>query len=81
MTIYKCTCGHKSCDQWTLDTQGSVGFDHATAMLYDAAPDLLAALQGLLTAIKPQHSLAHVFLDKAQNAARAAIAKAKGKTS
>ena len=51
------------------------------AHLIAASPELLAALQDLLTATQPQHSLAHVFLGEAQEAARAAIAKAKGKTS
>lgn len=45
MAIYKCRCGHPSCNQFTLGDQGSVGFEKPRALLYDAADDLLAALK------------------------------------
>ncbi len=41
--ITKCACGDPICDQYCLSTQGGVGFSHADALLYAAAPDLLAA--------------------------------------
>jgi len=55
----KCPCGHKSCSQYTLTTQGSVGFDLQDADLYAAAPRLhremtaaLAREAGLREALK-----------------------------
>lgn len=46
-SIEKCKCGHPACKQYTISTQGSVGFDEADARLISAAPDLLEALQAL----------------------------------
>lgn len=45
VTISKCACGDPVCGQYTLSTQGSVGFSLADATLYAAAPDLLEALR------------------------------------
>lgn len=42
--IFKCTCGDPICSQYTLSTQGGVGFSLGDARLYAAAPDLLVAL-------------------------------------
>ena len=42
--IRKCQCGDPICNQYTLSTQGSVGFLLEDATLYAAAPDLLEAL-------------------------------------
>ena len=57
--VQKCPCGHKSCSQYTLTTQGSVGFALEDADLYAAAPrlhrELTAALardEALLAALK-----------------------------
>ncbi len=36
----KCPCGDPACYQYTLTSQGSVGFDEVDAALYAAAPDL-----------------------------------------
>ena len=47
-SIHKCQCGDPICDQYTLSTQRSIGFDLATATKYAAADDLLAALEGVL---------------------------------
>lgn len=45
VTYHKCRCGHPACSQYTLSTQGGVGFDLADARLYAAASDLLSACQ------------------------------------
>ena len=68
ISYYKCACGHRACTQYTLSTQGSVGFDEADARLYAAAPDLLAALIALEREYGPQ----------TLRLAAAAIAKATG---
>lgn len=45
VTYSKCRCGDRVCKQYTLSTQGSVGFELADARLYAASPKMLAALQ------------------------------------
>ncbi len=47
-TVHKCQCGDRSCKQYVLSTQGSVGFDLETATKYAAIDDLLDALAPLL---------------------------------
>lgn len=44
-TKYKCQCSHPACKQYTISTQGTVGFDEADANLIIAAPELLEALK------------------------------------
>lgn len=39
--IHKCLCGHPSCAQFTISTQGSVGFDEADAQAIALLPELL----------------------------------------
>lgn len=46
--IRKCLCGDASCDQFRISTQGSVGFDRRTALLYANAGPLLEARDRLL---------------------------------
>jgi len=46
--VQKCPCGHKSCSQYTLATQRSVGFALEDADLYAAAPDLHRELAAAL---------------------------------
>lgn len=46
-SIHKCQCGDPNCDQYTLSTQRSIGFDLETATKYAAADDMLAALAPL----------------------------------
>ena len=48
------------------------------ARLIAAAPELLEALEAMLTASQPQHSLKHVFIGEAQELALSSIKKAKG---
>lgn len=49
--IRKCGCGDSICQQHTLSTQGSVGFDLETATLYANAGPLLDGLTRLLRQI------------------------------
>jgi hypothetical protein len=45
--IQKCSCGHPSCNQYTLSTQGGVGFSLEDATLYAAAETMRAALEAV----------------------------------
>jgi len=65
----KCPCGHKSCSQYTLTTQGSVGFDLEDADLYAAAPRLH---RELASALAREAALREALLDAAK------LAKAHG---
>lgn len=42
--------------------------------------ELIDALDDMLTASQPQHTLKHVYLEEAQEKARIALAKARGET-
>lgn len=44
-TMRECPCGHRSCKQFTISVQGSVGFDEDDAKLIIAAPKMAALLQ------------------------------------
>ncbi len=45
--ISKCPCGDKACDQYTLSTQGSVGFDRETARRYASSDAVAKRLQAM----------------------------------
>lgn len=45
--VLKCQCGHPTCKQYTLSTQGGVGFSLEDATIYAAAEDMLAALEAI----------------------------------
>lgn len=81
VTMSKCPCGHRACNQYILSTQRSAGFDESDARLYTAAPDLLEALRELI-AIDEDATIDGADLqdrvDVAWVAAKAAIAKATG---
>jgi hypothetical protein len=62
------------CDQYKIDTQGSVGFSEANARLIAAGPEMLEALYGLLDVADGGGHLTEGDCAKA----RAAIAKATG---
>jgi hypothetical protein len=47
--VVKCPCGHRACSQYTLTTQGSVGFSKANADLYAASPELYEVLSNVLS--------------------------------
>ena len=47
-TSRKCQCGSSSCNQYTLSTQGSVGFHLDDATRYAASEDLLAVCRQLV---------------------------------
>lgn len=49
--VLKCQCGDPICRQYTLSTQGPVGFTLEEATLYAAAKDLRDALENLTIAI------------------------------
>lgn len=51
-TVEKCPCGHRGCDQYTLSTQRSVGFDLETATLYAAAEDMKAAMEKFVARVE-----------------------------
>lgn len=72
-TIQKCYCGHKACDQYTLSTQGGVGFSLHDATLYAAAEEMLAALQLVARHIDPFKCSPYA------SAVMRAIAKAQGR--
>jgi hypothetical protein len=82
----KCRCGHPVCHSYHINHSRSNGaFDEADARLIAAAPDLLAALEGLFE----QCAMVHKHwgdgangkeADAAQDAGRAAIAKARGES-
>ena len=74
----KCRCGHPSCNQYTLSTQGSVGFEEADARLYAAAPDLLALVELVHGSFGGGNVITFSDADIAEFSA--AIAKAKGDT-
>ena len=67
----KCPCGHKSCSQYTLTTQGSVGFDLEDADLYAAAPRLHRELTDSLA----HESGSRRLLEKSADLISAAIAR------
>jgi hypothetical protein len=93
VSMAKCRCGDPICKQYTLSTQGSVGFDEADARLYTAAPDLLEALRGWVSAVDEMVAFEAAnpndstkawsqrldALEAAEEQARAAIAKAEGR--
>ena len=80
-TIRKCGCGDRNCDQYTLSTQGSVGFSREDAQLYATAEDLLDCLEWAV-AIAASHF--YVCPDRSGKQierlerARSTIAKARG---
>ena len=41
-TYAKCPCGHRACNQYTINRQGSVGFSLEDAQLIAAAPETAA---------------------------------------
>ena len=74
-TIHKCQCGHPTCKQYTLSTQGGVGFSLEDATLYAAADTMLDALE----AVKAEGSFNHSTRCRDWwPQVLAAIAKAKG---
>jgi hypothetical protein len=75
VTYHKCRCGDSACKQYTLSTQGSVGFDLEDARLYAAAPDLLAAC---IDALEVEEDMAGSPDSELAKQLRAAIAKATG---
>lgn len=50
----KCQCGDPICDQYTMVSQGSVGFNLADARLFSQAPVMKALLQEAMTHLSPQ---------------------------
>ena len=72
----KCPCGMAGCDQYKINTQGSVGFSEEDARLIAASPELLEALQGMLVEKPIDEILA--YAKAAKEKARAVIAKATG---
>lgn len=81
--IYKCTCGDPICSQYTLSTQGGVGFSLGDARLYAAAPDLLTEAKTLLATCElltfARKTAATRALPEHMAALRAAIAKAESR--
>jgi hypothetical protein len=79
-TYTKCPCNQKGCSQFTISTQGGVGFEEADARLISAAPDLLEALKGASKAIREYRSQGAptAYWDDVEAQAKAAIAKAEG---
>lgn len=55
--IYKCTCGDPICSQYTLSTQGGVGFSLGDARLYSAAPDYDRAARLALRLLEADRSI------------------------
>lgn len=53
---HKCLCGHPSCNQYTISTQGSVGFVVADARLIVAAPDLRDMVPTLADALEAERA-------------------------
>lgn len=78
-TVHKCQCGDRSCKQYVLSTQGSVGFDLETATKYAATDDLLLALESAIWMIEAHEGTSEEN-DRIVDAARAAISKARGQT-
>lgn len=88
VTYYKCPCGHPSCNQFILSTQGNVGFSKSDAQLYTAAPDMLDALERIekwfdtdveiLDAMSPDERADH---ERQHQMIRDSIAKARGDAS
>ena len=71
--IVKCPCGHRTCDQYTLSTQRSVGFDLAPATLYANAGPLLEAAREYEAAMPlPRSKKAIAAWDKLRTIMRAA---------
>ncbi len=71
--VTKCACGDPVCRQYTLSTQGSIGFDLATATLYANAGPLLEAAREYEAAMPlPRSKKAIVAWDKLRTVMRAA---------
>lgn len=75
--VQKCQCGHPSCKQYTLSSQGSVGFTLEDATLYAASHDLLAALADMIE-MATHHAMPAEERLIILRSARAALAKARG---
>lgn len=75
----KCRCGHPYCTQFEISTQRSAGFEEADARLIAAAPDMYEALQQCLQHIEVDETT-HGRQFAAGNVARAALAKAEGRS-
>ena len=71
---HKCPCGMNGCHQYTISVQWSKGFVEADARLIAAAPDLLAALRNYAKESFDGYGQPNGAV------ARAAIAKAEGRT-
>ena len=71
---------HGSDKEHVVDQVIECAYSEATAHLIASAPDLLEALQNLMTRVQCDKDAKHWFTDE-QKAVRAAIAKAKGVSS
>lgn len=84
--VQKCQCGHPSCKQYTLSSQGSVGFTLEDATLYAASHDMLAALESARVMLRKaayhaRNSLLRSDFNQQADQIDALIAKARGTSS
>lgn len=74
MSIYKCPCGYSICKQYFTTASSDGRYSRKDALIVDAAPKLLSALENLMPFVEHHAKVSLAELD----AARAAIAEAKG---